>query len=97
MTYTLTRYDDATETETEYEIEFDVGYEPANYEDGYYESGDYYYKDGGATCDGKPFDLTADEDKEINSWLNDHRTRRNIADSYIDVPDRDIDPPDFMD
>lgn len=96
MTYTLTRYDDATETETEYEIEFDVGYEPANYEDGYYESGDYYYMDGGATYEGKPFDLSDAEDKEIREWLNERKTRRSMEESCIDVPDYD-DPPDFMD
>jgi hypothetical protein len=91
ISYILTRENEAGE-EVEFEVEVEVSYEPPDYEDGYCTNGGGGWSiDGDILFEGKPFDYTDSEYREIRSYVHSQNDKisRDMRESMYDGPDPD--------
>ena len=96
MRYKLTRYDEETGEETTFNLEVGLDYEEDSYEDGYVAVRGGFARDGVVYHNGKPFDLTEEEEAEIDSYISmNHRKLERDMEPEPEPPDND--PGDYWD
>lgn len=80
MRYKLTRYNEETGEETNFNLDIGLDYEEDSYEDGYVAVRGGFSRDGTVLHKGKPFELTEDEEAEVDHHIsmNHHKLMRDM-------------------